>query len=93
MFMPRDQNAGQSHNSFFERMEEFKCLGTTLTNQYSIQEEIKSKLNSGNTCYQTAQNILSCSLLSKNLKNRIYKTIIWPVVVYGCETWSLTLKE
>ena len=39
------------------------------------------------------QNILSSSLLSKNLKNKIYRTIILPVVLYGCETWSLTLRE
>jgi hypothetical protein len=39
------------------------------------------------------QNLLSSRLLSKNLKIRIYKTIILPVVLYGCETWSLTLRE
>ena len=74
-------------------MEEFKYLGTTLTNQNSIAEEIKSRLRSGNACYYSVQNILSSRLLSKNLKNNIYRTIIWPVVLYGCETWSLTLRE
>ena len=39
------------------------------------------------------QNLLSSSLLTKNLKIKIYKTIILPVVLYGCETWSLTLRE
>ena len=39
------------------------------------------------------QNLLSSSLLSKNLKTKIYRTIILPVVLYGCETWSLTLRE
>jgi len=91
------QNGGRSHsikiNSSFERMEEFKYLGTTLTNQDSVQEEIKSRLKSGNACYYSVQNILSSSLLSKNLKIRIYRTIILPVVLYGCETWSLTLRE
>jgi hypothetical protein len=58
-----------------------------------IQEEIKRRLNSGNACYNSVQNLLSSPLLSKNLKIRIYKTIILPVVVYGCETWSLTLRE
>jgi len=86
MIMSRDQNAGQSHsikndNSSFARVEEFKYLGTTSTNQNSIQEEIKSRLKSGNTCYHSVQNLLSSSLLSKNLK--IYKIIILPVVLYG----------
>ena len=68
-------------------------MGTTLTNQNSIQEEIKSRLKSGNVCYNSVQNLLSSSLLSKNLKIKIYRTIILPVVLYGCETWSLTLRE
>jgi hypothetical protein len=58
-----------------------------------IQEEIKRGLNSGNACYHSVQNLLPSHLLSKNLKIRIYKTIILPVVLYGCETWSLTLRE
>ena len=98
MVMSGDQNRGRRHsmktdNSFFERVEEFKYLGTTLTNQNSIQEEIKSRLKSGNACYHSVQNLLSSSLLSKNLKIKIYGTIILPVVLYGCETWSLTLRE
>ena len=65
----------------------------SLTNQNSIAEEIKSRLRSGNACYHSAQNILFSRLLSKNLKIRIYRNIIFPVVLYGCETWSLTLRE
>jgi sorting nexin-29 len=66
MVMPRDQTAGRSHsvkidNSFFERVEN------------SIQEEIKSRLKSGNACYHSVQNILSSSLLSNNLKINIYR--------------------
>jgi UDP-galactopyranose mutase len=73
MVMSWEQNAGWSHdiktdNSSFERVEEFKYLRTTLTNQNSIQEETKSRLNSGNACYHSVQNILSSSLLSKNLQ-------------------------
>jgi len=98
MVMSRDQNAGRSYNiktdnSSFERVEQFTYLGTTLTNQNSIQEENKCRLKSGNACYQSVQNLLSSSLLSKNLKIKIYRTIILPVVLYGCETWSLTLRE
>jgi len=62
-------------------------------NQNSIQEEIKSRFNSGNACYHLVQNLLSCSVLSKNIKIKIYRTIILPVILYGCETWSLTLRE
>ena len=47
----------------------------------------------GNACYYSVQNFLSSSLLSKNLKIKIYRTIILPVVLYGCEAWSLTLRE
>jgi len=93
-----DQNAGRSRsikidNSSYERLEEFKYLGTTLMNQNSIQDEIKSRLKSRNACHHSVQNLLSSMLLSKNLKIKIHRTIILPVVVYGCETWSLTLKE
>ena len=68
-------------------------MGTILTNHNSIQEEIKGRLKSGNACYHSVQNILSSSLLSKNIKIKIYRTVILPVVLYGCETWSLTLRE
>ena len=74
-------------------MERFKYLGTTLTNQNSIQEEIKCRLRSGNACYHSVQSLLSSRLLSKNLKIKIYRTIILPVVLYGCEAWSLTTRE
>jgi len=80
-------------NSSIERADEFKYLGTRLTNQNSIQEEIKRRLKSGNACYYSVQNLLSSRLLSKNLKIKLYRTIILPVVLYGCETWSLTLRE
>jgi hypothetical protein len=58
-----------------------------------IREEIKERLNSGKACYHSVQNLRSSHLLSKNLRIRIYKTIILPVVLYGCETRSLTLRE
>ena len=66
-------------------MKKFKYLGTTLKNENSIQEEIKSRVKSGNACYHWVQNLLSSSLLSKNLKLKIRRTIILPVVLYGCE--------
>ena len=86
--MSRDQNAGQSHsmkidNSSFERVELFRYLGTALTIQNHIQEETKSRLKSGNACCHSVQNALSFSLLFKNIKIKIYRTIILPVVCMG----------
>ena len=76
MVMYQDRNAGRGHsvktdNSSIERVEEFKYLGTTLTDQNSIQEEITSRLKLGNACYYSVQNLLSTRLLSKNLKIKI----------------------
>jgi hypothetical protein len=58
-----------------------------------MHEEIKTKLNWGNACYHLVQSLLSSRLLSRNLKVKIYKTVILPVVFYGCKTWSPTLRE
>jgi hypothetical protein len=58
-----------------------------------IQEEIKRRFNSDNACYHLVQNLQSSCLLPKNIKTRIYKTIILPVVLYVCETWYLTYKR
>jgi hypothetical protein len=80
-------------NCIFERMEELRYLGKTLTDQNSIQEEIKSILKSGNSCYHSVQNCLSSSLLPKNVKIKIYRLVILPVDLCGYETWSLTLRE
>jgi hypothetical protein len=55
--------------------------------------EIKSRLKSGNACYHSVQNLVSCCLLSKNIKIKIYRIIILHIVLYACETWSLTLRE
>ena len=96
MVMSQDQDAGQSHsmknNSSFERVEEFKYLGTILINQNSIQEEIKSRLKSGIACYNSVQNLLSSSLLSKSLKIKIFRTILLPLVLYGYENKLLALR-
>jgi hypothetical protein len=77
----------------FESVATFIYLGTTRTNQNDIHDEIKSRLNSGNACYYTVQNLLSSLLISKNLKIKVYETVILPVVLCGCETSSFTLRE
>jgi hypothetical protein len=97
MFLAPHQKAGQDCDTkiadrSFENASQFRYLGMILTNQNLTEEEIKTIFNSGNACYHSVQNLLS-SRLSKNLKIIIHTTIILPVVVYGCETWSLTLRE
>jgi hypothetical protein len=81
MLLSRHQNAGQNYdikiaNRSFENVARFRYLGMTVTNQNLIQEENKGGLNLSNACYHSAQNLLSSCLLSKNIKIRIYKTII-----------------
>jgi hypothetical protein len=83
----------QIANTMSEHVSQFIYLGMTKTSQNWIQEENKRRLNSNNACYHSVQNLLSYCLLSKTLKIRICRTIILPVVLYGCETWSLTLRK
>jgi hypothetical protein len=68
-------------------------MGTTLINQNDIDDEIKTRLNSGNAFYYSVQNLLFPVSHQKNLKIKIYITVISSVVLYGCETWSLSLGE
>jgi hypothetical protein len=98
MLLSRNQNAVQNSdvdivNRSFENVSQFKYLVTIVTNKNLVREEIKRRLNSGNACYHSVQNLLSSHLLSTNVKIGIYETIILPVVLYGCETWCLTLRE
>jgi hypothetical protein len=92
------QNAGHNHdikiaNRCFDNVGQFKYLRTTVTNQNLIQEEIKRRLNSGNACYGSVQNLLSSRLLSRKVKIRICKTTILPLVLYECKAWFLILSK
>jgi hypothetical protein len=95
MSLSRHQNSDKNRdikiaNRSFGNVSQFKYLGTTVTNENLIEEEIKRRLNSGNACYHSVQNLSSSRVLSKNIKSKICKPIILPAVLYGCETWSLT---
>jgi hypothetical protein len=87
------QTLGCSCFRDFRSLAKLRSLATTVTNQNLIQEEIKRGPYSGNVCYHSVQKVSSSGLLSENVSIGIYKTIILPVVLYGRETWSLTLRE
>jgi hypothetical protein len=93
VLLSHQQNAFQNWdiriaNRSFENVSQFKYLVTTVTNQNLIQGEIKRRFKSANACYHSVQNRLSSRLVSKKLKIRIYKTIILPVVLYGCDNFA-----
>jgi hypothetical protein len=96
--MSHHPNSGQNQNirtanESLENVAKFKYMGMTLTNKNDIHDELKSRLNSGNPCYYSGQNLLSSHLISKDLKIKIYKTVILLTVLHGCKTWSVTLRE
>ncbi|KAJ4448853.1 hypothetical protein ANN_00244 [Periplaneta americana] len=98
MIMSRDENIVRNGNIkignlSFKEVEKFKYLEATVTNINDTREAIKHRINMGNACYYSVEKLLSSSLLSKNLKVRIYKIVLLPVVLYDCETWTLTLRE
>jgi hypothetical protein len=98
MTIPRDKYARQNHkvnlgDMSFEMLERFRYLGTTLTKQNSIHEDVKNIIKSANVWYNSAQNPLPSSLLSENINVKIYRTVLLPVVLYGCEAWSLMMRE
>jgi hypothetical protein len=98
MLMSRDQNAGQNSNiligsKFFGNVKQFKYLGTTIPNENSSHKEIKNRLKSENVRYHSMQNPLPSSLLIRNVKIKMYRTITLTFVLCTCETWLVTLRE
>jgi hypothetical protein len=84
MLLSAQQIAGQNHDikivyRCFESVVQFRYFGITAANQNLIQEEIKRRLNLGNACYHSVQNLLSSRLLPENLRIRIYIIKILPV--------------
>jgi hypothetical protein len=93
----RHLNSGQNQNirranELFENVTKLKYLGMTLTDQNDIHDEIKSRLDSGMFAIIQSKIFVFPSHI-KTLKIKICITVIFPVALYGCETWSVTLGE
>jgi hypothetical protein len=89
MVVSRHQNAGQNHIERIENVTKLKYLGTTV----SLKLILKNKLNCGSASCNSVQILLPSRLLCKNLKIKIFTSIILCFVLYACETWSLKLRE
>jgi hypothetical protein len=92
------QKSGQNQdiriaNELFENVAKFKYVVTAVTNQSDIHDEMKKRLNSRNAYYHSFPDLLPSHIISSKLRIKTYRTIIFSVVLDGCVTWSLTLKE
>jgi len=83
----------KTDNSSLEKVGEFKYLGTTLTQRNSIQEEIKGRLTSGNSCYYSGSESFVFQVAIQKFKDEDIQNFNFAYCFYGCETWSLTLRE
>lgn len=77
----------------FEVVQSFRYLGSIINTDNDVDEEIKTRLMQGNRCFYALKHLFRNSLVSRNTKLRLYKTLIRPIVMYGCETWSLTQRQ
>jgi hypothetical protein len=97
--MSHHLNSGQNQkirraNELFEKVAKFKYLGMSLMNKNDIHDGIKRRLNSRECLLLFSPKSFFVFLSHiKKLKIKIYKTVILPLVLYGCETWSLALRE
>jgi hypothetical protein len=77
----------------FRRIDQFKYLGSIITQDNDIKTEISMRLQSANKCFFGLSNIFRSRAISKNLKVRMYLTLLRPIVLYGAETWPLRKTE
>jgi hypothetical protein len=89
----RDSKRLHTQNYNFQRTTEFKYLGSLVNDSSENGVEIKARLAAGNQCYFAFLKLLKSSLVSRNTKKRIYRSIIRPVVMYGVETWCIAASD
>jgi hypothetical protein len=80
------------NGQMFERVDNFKYLGTLFTSQNETEIDIKYKIATGNSCFRAFNKMLGTRYLSKNMKIRTYKTIIRPIILYSSKIWTVTGK-
>jgi len=76
-----------------EKVNKFRYLGAYVTSKHEVTEEIKIGLESGNECFYSVQKLLTSRLISRKLKLKIYRTVVLPLIIYGCKSWSTTSAE
>jgi hypothetical protein len=81
------------NNHVFEIVGEFKYLGSTVNNSNNVSNEIRHQIMLGNKCYFSLINLLKSKNISRAAKCKLYKTVIWPVVTYGAETWAINKSD
>ena len=77
----------------FERVEEISYLGSQMNQTNSISSEIEARILSGNRYYYAYGKLMKSKALNRSSKLKIYKSLIRPVVTYGCEAWRLTNRD
>jgi len=80
-------------NKIFESVQSFQYLGNIIGNTNSNKKCIKERIMMGNKTYYANRQLVNSSLISRNSKLQIYRTLVRPVVTYGSESWTLTMEE
>jgi hypothetical protein len=88
LFSKLHKAASKDHFEF-KRVEQFKYLGSFLTEKNNVTIEIAARIQAGNRCYYGLTKILSSRTISRRMKERLYTSLIRPVVLYGSETWPI----
>jgi hypothetical protein len=89
----REGHSIQLNESNYEKCKSFKYLGTLVTTDNKTNEEIKARIAAGKRSYFALLRVFKAHSLSRNLKIKVYRSVVKPVVTYGSETWTLTVAD